>query len=134
MTAAEGPGRTPGAPKDPARTPRLQSVAPARGSLSRSHLGWADRRGTGPVTARVCALVSAKFAAVKLPSVPIWLAPFSVVAPDELPVIVSAVIAPPAPSLIAPAEVNVVAVPVTAPLIARSPVVVVNDVLAPPSI
>jgi hypothetical protein len=52
---------------------------------------------TGPVTARACALVSARFAAVKLPSVPIWLAPLSVVLPTELPVRVPAVIAPPAP-------------------------------------
>ena len=40
---------------------------------------------------------------------------------------------PPAPSVIAPAEISVVAVPFTRPLIARSPLVVVNAVLAPPS-
>ena len=88
---------------------------------------------TAPLTASACALVSAKLAAVKLPSVPIWLAPLSVVAPADFPLSVAAVMTPPVPSLIAPAEVSVVVVPFTDPLIARLPAVVFSDVLAPPS-
>src|SRR5574337_1009451 len=87
---------------------------------------------SGPLTASACALVSAKPAAVKLPSVPMWLAPFSVVAPADWPLSVPAVRLPPAPSLIAPADFSVVVVPLTAPLMARSPAVVVSDTLAPP--
>src|SRR5574337_853638 len=87
------------------------------------------------LTVRVCVSLKLKLPPlVNAPSAPTWLAPASVVLPTELPVNVAAVITPPAPSLIAPAEVNVVAVPFTAALIARSPVVVVSVVLAPPSI
>src|SRR6185437_3845610 len=87
---------------------------------------------SGPVTLRDCALVSAKPAALKLPSIPMWFTPFSVVARPDWPVRVLAVMLPLPPSLIAPADFKVVAVPFTAPLMARSPVVVVSVVLAPP--
>ena len=42
------------------------------------------------------------------------------------------VMLPPPPSVMAPADCSVVVVPLTAPLIARSPAVVVSVVLAPP--
>ena len=58
--------------------------------------------------------------------------PLRLVAPADWPVSVPAVMLPPPPSLIAPADFNVVVVPLTAPLIARSPLVVVSVVLAPP--
>ena len=84
-------------------------------------------------TVRVCVLLKLKLPpVVNAPNAPTTLAPLSVVLPTELPVRVPAVIAPPAPSVIAPAEDSVVVVPLTAPLIARSPVVVVSAVLAPP--
>ena len=70
---------------------------------------------------------------VNVPSAPTRLAPFSVVLPVELPVSVPAVMAPPVPSLIAPAETRVVVVPFKAPLMARSPAVVFSDVPVPPS-
>ena len=48
----------------------------------------------GPFTVNACALVRLKFAALKLPSVPILLARLSVVLPTELPVNVPAVMMP----------------------------------------
>ena len=85
-------------------------------------------------TVRVCVLLKLKLPpVVNAPNAPTTLAPLSVVLPTELPVRVPAVIAPPAPSVIAPAEVSVVVVPLTTPLIARLPAVVVSVVLAPPS-
>ena len=70
---------------------------------------------------------------VNAPSVATRLAPSRLVLPAELPLKVSAVMMPLAPSLIAPAEVSVVVVPVTAPLMIRSPAVVVSATSGPPS-
>src|SRR5512146_1888198 len=62
-----------------------------------------------------------------------WVALPSVVPPAALPLNVAAVITPPEPSLIAPAEFSVVCAPLTAPLIARLPAVVASMVLDPPA-
>src|SRR5690606_31557476 len=89
---------------------------------------------TGPATASACALVSARVAAVKLPSVPIWLAPLSVVLPTELPVRVVAWIEPAVWLMLRPApRLTVLPVKVLARIRSElAPVVVRVRLPAPP--
>src|SRR6185312_503754 len=82
---------------------------------------------TVPATVSACAFVRPKPFAPKLPSVPIWFAPFSAVAPAALPVSVPAAMTPLLPSPMAPAEVSVV---VPLPLFTLPSTVRLPDVVA----